>query len=140
MATAEHYNTAWRDRRRRAISFYTLLYSGIPIMLGSVYLCSTGPGAAHILPPEGLLVIPAWLVADLAAGIWLNRFRCPRCGKFFYWRLEWQGYLERQKNSRDCRWCGLHQGAIPAWRVGQTRSANWRFSIRLLHMRRQEEQ
>ena len=43
------------------------------------------------------------------AAVWVNRFRCPRCGKPYYWRL----HQTRLKNWRDCRHCGLAQGAIP---------------------------
>lgn len=49
----------------------------------------------------------------MAAGVWLNRFRCPRCGKLYYWRWELKGYTVREKRWSDCRYCGLHQDELP---------------------------
>jgi hypothetical protein len=90
--------------------FKTIQFAGIPILLGAVYGSSTYGGRSRLLP---LLAIPAWFVAYMVAGIWLNRFVCPCCGKLYYWRWKLKGALERQKNWRDCHHCGLHQDALP---------------------------
>ncbi len=113
MNDAAHYAAAWRDRKRRMLVFKATQFAGLPIILGAVYLSSSYPGLPHLLPKQGLLVIPAWSLAYIAAGIWLNRFPCPRCGQLFYWRLEIKGYLQRQKNWRNCRHCGLQEDTLP---------------------------
>lgn len=64
--------------------------------------------------PNLLAVIPVWFITYMTTGVWLNRFRCPRCGKLYYWRVQLRGATERQKKWRDCRWCGLPQDALPS--------------------------
>jgi hypothetical protein len=67
----------------------------------------------HMTIAEALTCLLTWFIAYYAAGIWLNRFRCPRCGRLYYWRLERKGYMDRQRKWRDCRHCGLTQDAVP---------------------------
>jgi hypothetical protein len=92
--------------------FKTTQIAGLPIMFGAVYLASIDPNVSHL--PRPLLALPVWFIAYIAVGIWLNRFRCPRCGKLYYWRVELKGYIERQTKWRDCRHCGLPQDTGPA--------------------------
>ena len=58
-------------------------------------------------PQRVMLCFPLWFIGYLAVGVWLNRFQCPRCGKFYYWRLEWKSYMG------CCRHCGLRQDIEP---------------------------
>jgi hypothetical protein len=88
--------------------FKTTQIAGIAIILGVAYLLSIYPGTRYLLLP-----LPAWFIAYIAAGVWLNRFRCPRCRKLYYWRLELKGYMRRLEKWRDCRHCGLAQDAVP---------------------------
>src|ERR1700693_5691390 len=103
------YAAAWQDRRRRMIVFKTIQISSIPVWIGIFYLSSTHPSASSHL----LLGMPIWFVAYMVTGVWLNRFRCPRCGKFYFWIWQWKGATERQKKWRDCHHCGLTQDAKP---------------------------
>lgn len=112
MSVIERYAEAWQDRRRRMVIFKATQIAGIAVIIGAAYLASVHSRKLNLLHP--LLAVPAWFIAYFAAGVWLNRFRCPRCGKFYYWRLEWEGSMERQKKWRDCRHCGLPQDATPA--------------------------
>jgi len=64
--------------------------------------------------PASMVSIPIWFVGYMTAGVWLNRFRCPRCGKLYYWRIQLKGAVERQKRWRDCHWCALPQDALPS--------------------------
>jgi hypothetical protein len=79
---AARYAAAWQDRGRRMVVFKTTQISFVPILFRIAYLSSTHPGASKLL-----LAIPVWFVGYMAAGVWLNRFRCPRCGKLYYWIL-----------------------------------------------------
>jgi hypothetical protein len=86
--------------------FKTTLIAFFPILFGAAFLN---------LQRQGVLVVfPVWFIAYIVAGVWLNRFQCPRCGKLYYWRREWKGSIERQKHWRDCHHCGLPQDAEPA--------------------------
>lgn len=107
--TTECYAKAWRDRRRRMIVFKTVQISLFPMILVLWFLSSLHPNWGRVI-----LAFPAWLVAYLAAGVWLNLFRCPRCGKLYYWRVHLKGYMQRQTRWRDCRYCGLQQDQCPS--------------------------
>ena len=102
--TEEYYATAWRDRRRRMAVFKTVQISFFPLVFVLWFLSS-------IYPQWGKLIVlfPVWLVAYMIAGIWLNRFKCPRCGKLYYWRVQLKGSFERGMRWRDCHHCGLRQ-------------------------------
>jgi YD repeat-containing protein len=106
---AARYAAAWQDRRRRMLVFKTLQFAFFVIVIGFAYLSSIH-SRVQINP---LLALLAWYAVYTVAGVWLNRFRCPRCGKLYYWRLQWKGSLERQKNWRNCHYCGLAQDAGP---------------------------
>jgi hypothetical protein len=106
----EYYAKAWRDRRRRMIVFKTVQISLFPMMLLLWLLSSRRPDRNDGV----ILALPAWFAAYMAAGVWLNRFRCPRCGKLYYWRLQLKGSMQRQARWRDCHYCGLRQDQCPS--------------------------
>ena len=109
MNATEDYRAAWRDRRRRMLIFKSVQIAFFPIIIGFALMWPSG-----VVPRQALLVFPFWFIAYLAAGVWLNRFRCPRCGNLYYWR--WQPLkraLERQARWRDCHYCGLSQDGEP---------------------------
>jgi len=108
MTDSPLYAIAWRDAARRMIAFRSVQLVFFPIILAFAFLATKSASAAD---SAAKFVIPGWLALYGATGVWLNRFRCPRCGKLFYWRLERRGYLERAKKWRSCRHCGLEQGA-----------------------------
>jgi hypothetical protein len=102
------YAAAWQDRKRRMFVFKTVVYGlNLLIIVALVYGSSTR--SRSYFWSHYMLLFPAWLVVYMAAGVWLNRFRCPRCGKFYYWTLLWRA----PKNRRDCRHCGLAQDTLP---------------------------
>ena len=107
--TNEHYAEAWRDRRRRMVVFKTVQISFFPMILVLWYLFSIHPEWRRLI-----LTFPAWYITYMAAGVWLNRFRCPRCGKLYYWRTQFKGSMQRQRKWRDCRYCGLQQDQYPS--------------------------
>jgi hypothetical protein len=105
----EHYAEAWQDRRRRMVVFKTVQISFFPMILVLWYLSSIHPEWRRLI-----LAIPAWFITYMAAGVWLNRFRCPRCGQLYYWRAQLKGSMQRQRKWRDCRYCGLQQDQCPS--------------------------
>lgn len=114
MIATEPYAAAWKDRRLRMAVFRTVQLSGLPVIFVAAYLFNIYRSKVY------LVVTPAWFLGFVAVGVWLNRFRCPRCGKLYYWRLERKPFAERlkahaeeQKRWRDCRHCGLQQDAEP---------------------------
>ena len=109
--TAERYAAAWRDRKRRFFVFKTVQLS----MFALVFVLFLAAGN-HPHVSSGVVVLPVfggWFITYMVAGVWLNRFRCPRCGKLYYWRWELKGSVERQKRYRDCHYCGLKQDQMP---------------------------
>jgi hypothetical protein len=106
---AARYAAAWQDRSRRMLVFKAAQFAFFVMVIGFAYLSSIH-SRVEINP---LLPLSAWYAVYTVAGVWLNRFRCPRCDKLYYWRLQWKGSLERQKNWRDCHYCGLAQDAGP---------------------------
>ena len=110
---ADRYAAAWQDRRRRMLVFRTAIYAFYVVIIGGMNLSSTPTKAATAVSRHYMLLFPVWFVTYVAAGVWLNRFRCPRCGNLYYWRLQWKGSLERRKNWRNCHYCGLAQDAGP---------------------------
>lgn len=108
--TAEYYARAWRDCRRRRFALQTVQLSCVPMLVLACYWASIHRQVA------GAWLAAGWFLAFFSAGVWLKRFRCPRCGKLFYWRLQFKGYMQRESKSkwRCCRYCGLTQDQYPS--------------------------
>jgi predicted Zn-dependent protease len=108
--TEQRYAAAWRDRKRRFIVFRVVQLSLFALVLALWLVTRKHP---YVAPRPVLLGFGGWFIAYMIAGAWLNRFRCPRCGKLYYWRWELKGSTERQKRWSDCHYCGLHQDEMP---------------------------
>jgi hypothetical protein len=106
----ERYAAAWRDRKRRFFVFRIIQLSLFALVLALWVVTRKRP---YVAPRPVLFGFAVWFISYMAAGVWLNRFRCPRCGKLYYWRWELKGYTDRQKRWSDCRYCGLHQDEMP---------------------------
>lgn len=102
----DRYAAAWRDRKRRMAAFKAMQFALLPMFLAAMYMESH---KVH----NSVLLVAIWFAAYILLGIWLNRFRCPRCGNLYYFRLHLKGYMERQKRWRNCRYCDLSQDAFP---------------------------
>jgi hypothetical protein len=92
----EDYGKVWRDRRRRVFDFRS-----DPIVFFSLILVLAFLQYRHIQIP-GFPIRIGWIGVYGAAGIWLNRFGCPRCGRLYYWKI---GILSRTGTWR-CHHCG----------------------------------
>jgi hypothetical protein len=106
----QRYAAAWRDRRRRPLVARVVQLSFFVLIFAFWVATRKHP---YVAPQSVLFAFAAWFVALMAAAVWVNRFRCPRCGKLYYWRWELRGYTEREKRPSDCRYCGLHQDEMP---------------------------
>ena len=105
MNAAERYAAAWTDRRRRMVIFKATQWAFFALLLIALLVnCSIYPNLSH----RFMLCFPLWFLGYMAAGVWLNRFRCPRCRKLYYWRLELKEYMTR------CRHCGLPEDTTPS--------------------------
>jgi hypothetical protein len=104
------YAKAWQDRKTRFFVFKAVQFS----LFGLVLILLVASRKYHYMSYRMVFsIFAAWFVSYMAAGVWLNRFRCPRCRKLYYWRWDLKGATERQKRWRDCHYCGLHQDQIP---------------------------
>ena len=108
MTEMERYTEAWRDRRKRMLVFKAMQIAFFPLLV-VLTIC-----VEYADVPSSMIAIPVWFAGYIATGVWLNRFRCPRCGKLYYWRVQLKGAAERQKKWRNCHWCGLPQDALPS--------------------------
>ena len=100
----ERYAAAWRDRRRRFLAYVIELNSLWILLLLPLFFRNLQKSDKYIL------VLPAWFVGNMIVGIWVNRFRCPRCGELYYFTWKFQ----RTGRWRDCRHCGLAQDTVPS--------------------------
>ena len=121
MSAAERYTAAWRERRRRMYAFRATQLAFFPILLVAVYVSSRCP--RPITDKVFLSGFAVWFVAYIIVDFWLNRFRCPRCGNLYYWRVQLKGASERQRKWRNCHHCGLSQDASPRQRTHPRQSA-----------------
>jgi predicted RNA-binding Zn-ribbon protein involved in translation (DUF1610 family) len=106
---AARYAAAWNDRRRRYVAFRAS-WVLLPILVVLAVLSFQGQRLSRL---QVLLRIGLALIPYVAVGIWVDRFRCPRCGKLYYWSIERKKYVQKLRTWRDCRHCGLQQDALP---------------------------
>ncbi len=82
VSDSEWYTAAWRDRKRRFLTCVLALNSfWILVLFGFLSQISERFNASG---RTLLLAFAVWFVGQIAAGVWLNRFRCPGCGNLFY--------------------------------------------------------
>lgn len=73
--------SSWAEHRVRASLFWTALAAG-PLLLAVVTLKHSWLVRLGLSGLGWLLL--GWLLAVLAAGLYWQRFHCPRCAKTFY--------------------------------------------------------
>jgi len=79
---AINYDDQWRDLRKRGRLFWFVFLGWVPaelLILNTLDSISPGLGNRAFLWVGGL-----FMVAFFAAGIYRDRFRCPRCGEFYF--------------------------------------------------------
>jgi hypothetical protein len=85
----------WRDLRLRRGLFFALLAGGA---LAALLLRSTGTSVP--------VLVELWMVAVVAALVWLQTFRCPACGERFFRYADGVNPF-----ARKCARCGVAQSA-----------------------------
>src|SRR5579863_5691253 len=98
MTEASRYSAAWQDRKRRVAVFRTAQLLFLPLVGGAAFVCAKNPGAYNMSMLRSPFPVLAWFSGYLVADIWLNRFRCPRCGDLYFWKLEWMRRFWPQKS------------------------------------------
>jgi hypothetical protein len=69
------YLAAWQDRRRRMAVLKAIQFSFFLIPMTGWVTSSKYPTVYQRWGRQVLLAFPAWFLAYIAAGVWLNRFR-----------------------------------------------------------------
>jgi hypothetical protein len=97
-----NYDENWRDLRSRIRLFWFVWLSGVPL------IALVAAALDRILPKianqTGVGLVIAWMVAFVAAGIYRQAFKCPRCGKWYFWTG-----LYHNPFARKCLHCGLRR-------------------------------
>jgi predicted Zn-dependent protease len=115
---AIRYGAAWKDRRFRMAVFTAMQLVFFLILFVFAFLSAIrlDPG----INPFPLFLL--WFLIYLHTAIWLNRFRCPRCGQFYYRKPLRQG----PQNSHACRHCGVLEDSGPSPQVDHLSNASER--------------
>jgi FtsH-binding integral membrane protein len=99
VAQPEDYSANWQAYRRLRNVWWVLLLAWLP----STIVFALISNAVIRTPAPALVVAAVWLLTWMVVGALLQRWRCPRCGKWF--SLTWfygLGYF-----ARKCVHCGL---------------------------------
>ena len=94
------HSAAWRDLTKRRRLFWGIFLGYVP---GVALLCFViGRPLSALTGGEPCLWIAfCWLLAFTIAAIYLQQFRCPRCGSAFFRTWWWHNPF-----SRKCLHCG----------------------------------
>ncbi len=100
------YAAAWRSLRTRRWVLGVLVLGCLPVVIGAIRLSPEGPIQMY--------VASAWMAAFVASMIWMAGFRCPSCGRFFWWT-----WTRRNPFAQRCLHCKTPIGSGPqAGRTG----------------------
>jgi len=98
-----NYDANWRDLRTRIRLFWFAWLSGPSMLLIVTVLHLIFPKLAN-WNRTGVGLIVMWMVTFVAAGIYRQAFRCPRCGKWYF-----STWLYHNPYARKCLHCGLRR-------------------------------
>lgn len=101
MHDEQRYAEAWRSLRTRRWVLGLLVIACLPVVVGAVRLLPEGPMQAS--------VASAWMALFASSAIWLASFRCPKCGRFFWWT-----WTRRNPFAMKCLHCGTPVGSTPS--------------------------
>jgi len=96
----------WRDYQRRRISFFAAWLGGFALFVfASIVAGFFGHSILIVLP-----VWITWIVSFFITLSWVQRFRCPRCGKRFLPPMFDGREPQKFLYPKQCIHCGL-----PKW-------------------------
>lgn len=98
------YAAAWRSLRTRRWTLGILALFCLPVVMGAVHLLPQGPLQASV---AGM-----WMALFAASMIWMASFRCPKCGRFFWWT-----WTRRNPFTMKCLHCRTPVGSTPSDRA-----------------------
>jgi hypothetical protein len=99
---AMNYDGQWQDLKKRRRLFWFVFFCWAPVSaLIGISLDAMSPGLGS---RSFLWIVGPWLVAILAADVYLMIFPCPRCGERYFYGSAWNLFR------RNCANCGL-----PLW-------------------------
>jgi hypothetical protein len=98
------YARRWQDLRRREILFRLITVFYVPVVLAALLALN----ALHNDVPEhfGAWAGVGGIAGFLSAALYRQRFRCPRCGEFFFRQL-----IHYREEAQSCTHCHLPLGA-----------------------------
>ena len=76
-----------------------------------VLACLPVVGAVRLFPegPIQFSIAGTWMALLASSMLWMAAFRCPRCGRFFWWT-----WTRRNPFTPKCLHCGTPAGAGPS--------------------------
>jgi len=107
------YQRSWQDLHRRTIAFRLVVVSYVPAM--ALAILATDVFANYVPARLAVYAAAAWLTMFVAADLYRQAFRCPRCGHHFFRRAAWHGW-----DTRHCLSCDLPLWDVPG--VGKAKS------------------
>jgi hypothetical protein len=100
MRTNLKYLRSWRDLRRREFLFWFFVLSYVPGILLIIVIADV---FRHDVPEHiGMYFSVVWLTGFVAASLYRQNFRCPRCHHFFFRRFRLV-----EPHARNCLNCDL---------------------------------
>jgi hypothetical protein len=96
------YTRGWKNYRRRRRWLCGVMVASFAILMISAALIHDKPVAEVVCG----IFISIWFLASLVFLIWRGLFRCPRCGRYFYWT-----WLRHDSFAQRCIHCGLRKWA-----------------------------
>jgi hypothetical protein len=102
------YEAAWRDFRKRSIILWAAALGYVPGMAFISIAIVLPLSALTGIKPDNIVlpVAVCWLATIVITGFYRSLFRCPRCGKEFFW-----GSWFVNSFARKCMHCGLRKWA-----------------------------
>jgi hypothetical protein len=93
----------WQHYRQRRIAFFITWLGGFTVLAFTCMIASfIGHPLALILP-----VCAVWIISFFVTVIWLQRFRCPRCGQPFLRSFFYSRQPRLFLYPRECSHCAL---------------------------------
>jgi hypothetical protein len=98
------FTDPWEEYRKRRNLALLAGLGFLPVLFVVLRATERQPHEAT----AGIVIMIAWLAFMIVTSIRCERFRCPRCGKWFFARAFYHNAFARR-----CLHCGLPKYAVP---------------------------